>query len=138
LIKEYKQNQPQAGIYQIRNLVNEKVLVGATLNLRGILNRHRFQLQMNSHPNPHWREFGAENFVFEILDELGPIEEPQEMRANLACLEDLWLEKLRPYGEQGHNEPKKKPGRKAMADRAQPCRAGLVAVANARWQFCQS
>jgi len=112
LKKEYKQTHTPMGVYQIRNLVNGKVLVSAALNLPGIFNSKRFQLKMGSYPNERlqadWNEFGSENFVFEILDELEATEGPDyNYRADLTSLEELWLEKLEPYGERGYNENKK-------------------------------
>src|SRR5690349_19467824 len=112
LKREYQQNQPPMGVYQIWNLTNEKLLVGSSLNLPGIFNRYKLQLQAGSHPNKalqaEWNQFGGENFVFEILDELQPKEAPgHDYREDLALLEDLWLEKLQPYGERGYNEKKK-------------------------------
>jgi hypothetical protein len=105
------------GVYQIRNIVNEKMLIGASLDLPGIINRHKFQLKMGNHPNgalqAEWNEFGAEGFAFEILDEITPSEDPShDYREDLALLEELWLEKLEPYGESGYNEKKK--GREEM------------------------
>ncbi|HZS04707.1 MAG TPA: GIY-YIG nuclease family protein [Blastocatellia bacterium] len=112
LKREYQQNQPAMGVWQIRNMANDKVLIGASLNLDGILNRHRFQLKMGSHQNrtlqAEWDESGGESFAFEILDELTPREGPgHDYRADLAFLEELWLEKLQPYGDHGYNERKK-------------------------------
>lgn len=112
LKREYKQSHPPMGIYQIRNIVNDKVLVGATLNLPGIFNRYRLQLKAGSHQNKRlqaeWSEYGSESFVFEILDELTPGTDPaQDYREDLAFLENLWLEKLEPYGDRGYNEKKK-------------------------------
>ncbi len=112
LKKEYQQGHTPMGVFQIRNLVNEKVFVGSALNLPGIFNRHRLELRMGSHRNKplqtEWSEFGADKFAFEILDELTPVSDPQHnYREDLLHLEDLWLEKLQPYGEQGYNEPKK-------------------------------
>jgi hypothetical protein len=117
LKREYKLNHPPMGIYQIRNIVNEKVLVGASLNLPGIFNRHKIQLRMGNHSNSalqaEWNEFGPESFAFEVLDEITAREGPNhDYRHDLACLEDLWLEKLLPYGERGYNEKKK--GREEM------------------------
>ena len=108
---EYKQNRRPIGVFQIRNIVNEKVLVGVSLNLPGILNRHKFQLEMGNHPNKtlqaEWREFGPDNFAFEILDELKPREDPDyDYSADLAFLEELWIETLQPYGDRGYNEKK--------------------------------
>jgi hypothetical protein len=99
------------GIFQIRNAINGKVLIGRTLNLDGILNRHRFALRQGNHPNKilqsDWLEYGGENFAFEILDVLAPSADSSRDTENLICLEDLWLEKLQPYGQTGYNEPKK-------------------------------
>src|SRR5262249_47815071 len=99
------------GIFQIRNLANEKVMVGSSLNLPGALNLNKFQLVMGNHQNrklqADWQAFGAEQFVFEILDELSATEgAEQDYKADLAFLEEFWLEKLQPYGERGYNEKK--------------------------------
>ena len=112
LVKEYKQNPPKMGVYQIRNLVNDKVFVGTALNLDGILNSNKFQLKMGGHKNKalqsEWKEFGAENFVFEVLDELTPnASSEKDYREELAFLEEFWLDKLKPFGERGYNEKKK-------------------------------
>lgn len=110
-IREYKQNDRPAGIYQVRNIVNGKVLIGASVNLPGIFNRYRFQLSMATHPNKglqtEWSEYGADNFAFEVLDQLAPRPDAADPREELQALEDLWLEKLQPFGERGYNEKKK-------------------------------
>jgi hypothetical protein len=115
LKREYKLNHRPMGVYQIRNIVNDKVLIGSALDLPGILNRHKFQLKMGNHPNgalqAEWNEFGGESFAFEILDEITP-KEGRDHREELAFLEDLWLEKSQPYGDRGYNEKKK--GREEM------------------------
>ncbi|HKX28721.1 MAG TPA: GIY-YIG nuclease family protein [Blastocatellia bacterium] len=112
LKREYQQSQTPMGVFQIRNLVNGRVLVGSSLNLPGILNRHQFALQMGKHQNrslqADWNEFGRENFAFEILDELTPSPDPgRDYRTDLNFLEELWLEKLEPFGDRGYNERKK-------------------------------
>jgi hypothetical protein len=115
LKREYMLNHRPMGVFQIRNVVNDKVLIGAALDLPGILNRHKFQLKMGNHQNgalqAEWNEFGGENFAFEILDEITP-KEGRDHREELAFLEDLWLEKSQPYGDRGYNEKKK--GREEM------------------------
>ena len=124
LKEQYKLTPTPMGIYQIRNLANGKVFVGAALNLPGILTSNRLQLSSGGHPNKRlqaeWNEFGGEGFAFEVLDELAATEGAgYDYRADLAFLEELWLEKLQPYGEQGYNGKKK--GReerlKEMAER---------------------
>ena len=112
LKKEYKQNHPPMGVYQIRNIVNDKVLIGTALNLPGAFNGSRVQLNAGSHMNralqAEWREYGSDKFVFEILDELKATEGPgYSYREDLAFLEELWLEKSEPYGERGYNQKKK-------------------------------
>jgi GIY-YIG catalytic domain len=98
------------GIFAVRNLVNEKVFVGKSENLDGILNRIEFQLKANSHKQKDlqadWNELGSEKFAFEILEEIVQ-RENLDIKKELEFLEDLWLEKLKPYGENGYNEPKK-------------------------------
>lgn len=111
LKREYQQSPRPMGVYQIRNLVKDKVLLGSSLNLPGIFNRYKFQLQMGSHRNKilqtEWNEFGSKNFAFEILDELTATSEPgRDYREELIFLEDLWLDKLQPYDERGYNKRK--------------------------------
>lgn len=109
LKNNYKQTLRTMGVYQIRNLVNEKVFVGSSMNLNGIINRHRFQLKMGSDPNQSlqkaWHESPGD-FSFEILEEIKP-REGLDYEKELEFLEDLWLEKLQPFGNKGYNEKKK-------------------------------
>lgn len=108
LKEEYKMMKLPAGVYQIRNLQNGKVLIGSTLNLNAAWNSNRFQLEMSSHRNKdllaEWDTFGAENFIFEILEEIVPEENPaQDLRAEVKALEAMYFEELKPYGERGYN-----------------------------------
>ncbi len=110
LKKEYKQTIRPMGVYQIRNLINGKIFIGSSINLEGIINRYKFQLKLGSHPNrilqKDWDEFVEEDFNFEILEELEQrdgLDYPKE----LEFLEDLWIEKLQPFGKNGYNLKKK-------------------------------
>jgi hypothetical protein len=99
------------GVFQIRNLVNEKVFVASGLDLPGIMNRHRFQLTRGIHQNSSlqadWNQLGGDNFAFEILDQLEPFEGSEyDYRADLLSLESLWLERLKPFDDRGYNEAK--------------------------------
>ncbi len=112
LKQEYKQSRRPMGIYQIRNIINDKIFLGASLNLPGILNRHKFQLELGNHRNKilqkEWNELGSKSFVFEILDELEPKKDPDyDYQEDLAFLEQYWLDKLKPFGDRGYNEIKK-------------------------------
>ncbi|HJQ32214.1 MAG TPA: GIY-YIG nuclease family protein [Pyrinomonadaceae bacterium] len=113
LTREYKENRRPMGVYQIRNTVNGKVLVGVSVDLPASLNRHRAELRMGGHRNrvlqQEWAEFGPEAFEFEVLDTLAPPERPDyDPKADLRALEELWLDKLTPFGERGYNAPPKR------------------------------
>ena len=108
----YRASVRPMGIYQIRNLVNEKVFVGSSVDLRAIFNRIRFQLYAGAHPNKEleadWKLLGTAKFEFEVLEEIDQnLADGHDYLTDLDALEDLWLEKLDPYGERGYNERKK-------------------------------
>jgi hypothetical protein len=112
LKSNYKSAGTPAGVFQIRNLVNGKIFIGTAQNIPGIINSSRFQLTAGTHHNSglqaEWRQFGPEAFVFETLDELTVNgDSPINVRTELTQLEELWLEKLQPYGDRGyHDRPK--------------------------------
>jgi hypothetical protein len=111
LKKDYQQTPRPMGVFLIRNNLSDKVFVGTSLDLPGIINRHKFALRAGVHANKalqaDWNELGAENFAFEIVDELAPrAGETVDYRAELEALEDLWLERLQPFNERGYNLPK--------------------------------
>jgi hypothetical protein len=109
--REYKQGIRPMGVFQIRNMVDEKVFVVAGRNLAGLVNRHRFQLSHGSHGNARlqadWNALGGEKFAFEILDQIVPGDDPSvDPSEELSTLEEIWLERLEPYGDRGYNERK--------------------------------
>ena len=108
LNREYRERVKPSGVFQVKNLANTKVLLGSSLNLEGSLNKHRFMLKIGSHANKalqaDWNEFGTEQFVFEILEEVQRRDHPSfNLSDELALLEMIWLEKLQPVGERGYN-----------------------------------
>ena len=108
LKREYKERKKTAGIFQVKNIANGKILLGSSLNLDGPLNSHKFMLTIGSHRNEalqkEWKEFGAEKFVFEILEEVKEKDDPDFNREDeLTLLEQIWIEKLQPFGERGYN-----------------------------------
>lgn len=103
----YKQMKTKAGIYQIKNIKNQKVFVAVTPNLK-TMNGKRLQLREGTHQNKRlqeeWRQFGEEAFVLEILEVLKEKEEGYfDKQEELKKLEEKWLEKLQPYGERGYH-----------------------------------
>jgi hypothetical protein len=56
-----------------------------------------------------WKEFGSDAFEFKELEILEPGDDPAYNPAeDLQVLEDLWVEKLKPFEEKGYNKPLKR------------------------------
>jgi group I intron endonuclease len=112
LKRTYRERKKPAGVFQIKNLANGKILLGSSLNLEGPLNAHKFMLKIGSHRNDElqrdYNEAGAEQFVFEILEEVKFTDAPTfNLENELEFLEELWIEKLRPFDGKGYNKEKK-------------------------------
>jgi len=110
--RDYKLSHLPMGVFQVRNTVNGKVFVDSSLNIPGKINRLTFQLNLGQHPSKSfqadWNEFGKDVFEFETLEDVQPRQDVNyNYAADLETLEDLWLEKLEPYGDNGYNERKK-------------------------------
>lgn len=106
--REYKERPKTAGVFQIKNAANGKILLGSSLNLEGPLNSHRFMLSIGRHRNEQlqreWSEFGSDKFVFEILETVKVTDDPYfDISDELTLLEQIWLEKLQPFGDNGYN-----------------------------------
>lgn len=106
--REYKERKKQAGVFQVKNTANGKILLGSSLNLEGPLNAHKFMLTIGSHRNKalqqEWNEYGPEKFVFEILEVVKVKDDPHfNLNDELTLLEQIWLEELQPFGERGYN-----------------------------------
>jgi hypothetical protein len=108
--REYKEAPKQAGIFKIQNKINGKVLLGSSLNLHGPLNRHKFALQTGFHDHKDlqddWKKYGPDNFIFEVVEVVKVKDDPHfDIVDELTLLEQIWLEKLQPYGEKGYMVP---------------------------------
>jgi hypothetical protein len=104
----YQERRQQAGVFQIKNTANGKILLGSSLNLDGPLNSHRFMLSIGGHRNQalqsDWNIYGAETFTFEILEVVKVTDDPYfKLTDELLLLEQIWLEQLQPFGERGYN-----------------------------------
>ena len=113
MIRQYKETRKTAGVFVVRNLRNEKRLVGASADVPSMLNRERAQLRTGTHMNrplqSDWNTLGAPAFAFEILDTLTPPPDKPDWDPTdeLQTLEAMWLEKLAPFGDRGYNVAKK-------------------------------
>jgi hypothetical protein len=110
-IREYKMSHRPMGVFQIRNKSNDKVFIDSSNNIPGKINRHKFALNAGQHASKSlqadWHEFGESAFEFETIEPLEPRDDPQyDYKSDLETLEELWLEKIRPFGEKGYNERK--------------------------------
>lgn len=104
----YRLAKRPIGIVLIRNTTNNKVFLVPSIDIQGSLNRQKFQLTANGHPNKllqnDWNELGSDKFEFEILDQMEPSDSPSfDAKRELDFLEEMWLEKLEPYDDKGYN-----------------------------------
>ena len=62
----------ESGIYYIKNLKNNKIYIGQSVNIRKRLIHHKHELINNKHSNPHlqnsFNKNGIENFEFNYLE----------------------------------------------------------------------
>ncbi len=108
LKRQYKETPREAGIFRITNNANGKIYLGSSLNLHGPLNKHRFVLSIGSHINKElqadWKRFGQDAFVFEIVDIVQRKDSPDfKVEDELEILEEMWIEKEKPFSERGYN-----------------------------------
>lgn len=115
--QQYKQTHTEMGVYQIKNKVNGKIFIGSSMDLRGIWNRHRFELKMKGHKNKglqnDWDLYGEDNFIFDVLENIKPEEEIvmnvddlKKYQKKLKPLEEKWFDILQPYQERGYHHLK--------------------------------
>ncbi len=74
LLQEYQSRKPIAGVFRIKNLVSEKILLEASSDMPAKMNRHRTELKFGSHRNKSlqrdWNADGEENFDISIISQV--------------------------------------------------------------------
>lgn len=100
LARAYRESRRPMGVYRVRSVATGRWLVGSSVDLPSILNRHRAQLRLGVHPDAafqaEWNRLGPEALAFEVLDTLDPPETPgYDPGEDLRALEALWRETLR-------------------------------------------
>jgi len=105
---DYKLSHRPMGVFQILNTANGKMYIDSSLNIPGKINRHRVQLNAGLHQSrtlqSDWKEFGERAFEFETVESVEPRQDPAyNYASDLKVLEELWLEKLQPFGDRGYN-----------------------------------
>jgi hypothetical protein len=108
LLEAYKQIKIYMGVYQIKNNVNSKILIGTCSNLKSCWFTIKMQLDMGKYAiaqlQNDWNELGEDVFTYEVLEEK---EADADVKWELKKMEKVWLEKLQPYGDRGYNKPAK-------------------------------
>lgn len=108
LKSEYKAKKFPMGVFLIKNNINGKILLDSSLNMPAKWSRHQMELKFGSHRNKalqqEWKQFGAENFVMEIVSEIPLKEETIDYDLEVKTLKQLYLEEWMPYGEKGYHK----------------------------------
>lgn len=67
-----------SGVYEITNLINNKIYIGSSINIKKRWKDHILLLKNQKHINVHllnaWNKYGEENFSFSIIEEIYPKE----------------------------------------------------------------
>lgn len=114
LKQEYEEMKFKMGVFQIRNMLNSKVFIGSSLDLKAIWHAQKLQLDMGMHQNndlqKDWNLYGPENFIYEILEEIqGYDDKPIDYKKEIKALELLIIEEVKPFGIKGYNREPKNP-----------------------------
>lgn len=109
LIKEYKNQKHPAGLFIVKNLPENKMFIGKSLNLPAKIRGITFELEMGSHAYSNlaqdFKRLGKEKFEISILDEIEVKDETEkELRSELETLEEMWVEKLKYEGITFYNK----------------------------------
>jgi len=99
LKEEYKQTKFPMGVFQIKNIRNDKVFIDNSIDMESKWNRHKMELKFGNHRSRNfqkdWNEYGEKSFVFEVLSELKENEEENINYVNeLKTLQDMVIEEL--------------------------------------------
>lgn len=112
LKQQFKETEVEAGIFQIKNTVNNKIYIGSTKNFK-TLNGIRFMLEMNNFTTNKelqndWNKYGKAAFQIDILEKLKKKEDDPYFneKEELQALEEKWLQTLQPYEDRGYNQKK--------------------------------
>ena len=89
------------GIYQIKNLINNKIYIGSTIHFKVRWNEHTNALKQNRHHSillqRAWNKYGGEAFEFSIIEIV-------KDKDDLYKIEQLWLDATKCYyPEMGYN-----------------------------------
>ena len=88
----------KSGVYAIRNIVNGAIYIGSSVDLHRRELKHLLQIRSGTHANRYLTrailKYGAENFVFEVIEKC----EPSALKER----EQFYIEKYQAFGN-GYN-----------------------------------
>lgn len=102
------------GVYAIKNIVNNKLYIGASVDIYNRLCDHKVALKKNIHINIHLQSaynlYGKSKFKFEVLEECS--------KEDIFSLEDFWCKKLNTHNRLfGYNiDPTSPIGKTSVSD----------------------
>jgi len=107
----YKQMKFPIGVFQIKNIINNKIFLGSSVNLDAVWNSYKFQLNLGTYPNAElqaeWQKFGEHNFVFEVIYEIEQDDKPnRNYKKEAEELKELYIEELQPFEDRGYHQKK--------------------------------
>ena len=97
-----------AGIYCIKNNINNKCYIGQAIMLRKRLLHHISNYKLDRYNNPLYKAFkkyGLENFSLNIIKEFKGLSK-EELKRTLDEQEIYYIEKYNSYGTTGYNQTK--------------------------------
>jgi len=99
LRRTYEERTKEAGVFQVRNAKNGRVLLASGLDLHGPLNRVAFELDSKGCRHPELvndlKTFERGDFVIEVLEMVVPKDDPDfDPRKELEILEQKYLASL--------------------------------------------
>ena len=99
LVRAYRDAPRPMGVFRVCCAATGRSLLQASPDLPSALNRQRAQLSLGGHPDKalqaDWERYGAEGFVFEVLDSLAPKDDPAyDPASDLEALLEMWRDRL--------------------------------------------
>jgi len=108
----YKKLKFKVGVFQIKNIVTQKIFIGSSIDLDASWNRIKMELKFGSYPildlQNDWKNYGEENFVYEILTEIKQEDDGliHNYRKEAKQLEEMFIDELQPFEDRGYHHKK--------------------------------
>lgn len=104
MISAYKTREMVGGVCILKNTKNNKVLLDATTDIQGSLNRFQFAKMTDSilysSAAEDWKTFGKDAFTYEVLEEITKeeVQTHQDFRKEVTLLKEMLQAELLEQG----------------------------------------